>query len=194
MSRLNVQMKNIKHDLILEKASEMFETHGFNELKVSDLAHEVGVSVGTIYAYFDSKEGLFSACIEAQIEAAYELLQALFNEKIPFEALIERSLQIKFDSISKKRKTLESSAISNPFFFESQQIAHKEGLDKIHRLFVGAIDENKGVDVDSMQLVYVLNAIGNAYVLRWIEGEFDDLNAKAKEVSRLFISMLKGCQ
>lgn len=194
MSRLNVQMKSIKHDLILEKASEMFETHGFNELKVSDLAHEVGVSVGTIYAYFDSKEGLFSACIAAQIEEIYALFAKLFDEETSFEALIEKSVQIKFDAISKKRKTLETSAFNNPFFFESQQIAHKEGLDKIHRLFIDAIDENKGVDVDSMQLVYVLNAIGNAYVLRWIEGEFADLNSKAKEVTSLFINMLKGCQ
>ena len=187
-----MKMKSIKHDLILKKASEMFEVHGFNELKISDLAHEVGVSVGTIYAYFDSKEGLFGACIEAQIEAAYTQLLTLFDEKISFEALIERSLLIKFDSISKKRKTLETSAINNPFFFESQQMFHKEGLEKIHRLYIDAVDANKGVDVDSMQLIYILHSIGNAYVLRWLEGEFDDLNSKAKEASYLFISMMKG--
>ncbi len=192
MSRLNAQMKSIKHDLILEKASEMFEEHGFAELKVSDLAKELGVSVGTIYAYFDSKEGLFSACIAVQIEAVYDVFVALFKEDLPFETLIEKSLQVKFGSMSKKRKTLETGIINNPFFFESQQIAHKDGIDKIHRLFVDVIEKNKKVDIDSMQLVYVLNAIGNAYVLRWIEGEFDDLNAKAKEVGSLFISMLKG--
>ncbi|WP_345974873.1 helix-turn-helix domain-containing protein [Sulfurimonas sp. HSL3-7] len=192
MSRLNQELKNMKRTLILDKAEEMFEEHGFEELKVSDLAHEAGVSVGTIYAYFESKEGLFSACVGVQIEAVYEVFMRLFEEELPFEQLIERSQQIKFDMMSKKRKTLESGIINNPFFFESQQISHKEGIDRIHRLFVDTIDRHKKVDVDTLQLVYILNAIGNAYVLRWIEGEFDDLNAKTKEVSTLFISMLKG--
>lgn len=182
----------MKRTLILQKAEEMFEEHGFEELKVSDLAHEAGVSVGTIYAYFESKEGLFSACVGSHIEAVYEVFEQLFGEELPFEEVIERSLQIKFDMISKKRKTLESGVINNPFFFESQQISHKEGIDRIHRLFISTIDRHKKVDIDSLQLVYILNAIGNAYVLRWIEGEFDDLNAKAKEVTTLFISMIKG--
>ncbi|MCJ7764504.1 MAG: TetR/AcrR family transcriptional regulator [Thiovulaceae bacterium] len=193
MSRLNSKMKNIKHDLILDKASEMFEEQGFNELKISGLAHEVGVSVGTIYAYFDSKEGLFSACVAVQIEEAYELFVKLFKEDIEFGELLEKSVQIKFDAISKKRKTLETGAFSNPFFFESQQIAHKEGFDKIYKLHADLIDQYKEVDIDSMQLVYILNSIGNAYVLRWIEGELEELDTKAKEVSSLFMRILKGC-
>ncbi len=192
MSRLNSEIKNMKRTLILEKATEMFEEHGFEELKVSDLAHEAGVSVGTIYAYFGSKEGLYSACVGSHIEAVYEVFVNLFAEELPFEELIEKSQKIKFETISKKRKTLETGAINNPFFFESHQINHKEEMDRIHRLFVDVIDRHKKVDVDSLQLVYILNAIGNAYVLRWIEGEFDDLNAKTKEVSSLFISMIKG--
>ena len=193
MSRLNAKMKNLKHDLILEKASEMFEEHGFDELKISDLAAEAGVSVGTIYAYFDSKEGLFSACVAVQIEEAYELFVKLFQEDIEFGELLEKSVQIKFDAISKKRKTLETGAFNNPFFFESQQIAHKAGFDKIYKLHIDVIDRHKEVDIDSMQLVYILNSIGNAYVLRWIEGELEDLDAKAKEVSSLFMRILKGC-
>jgi AcrR family transcriptional regulator len=193
MARLNAKMKNLKHDLILETASEMFEEHGFAELKISDLASAAGVSVGTIYAYFDSKEGLFSACIAVQIEAAYGLFVKLFEEDIAFGEMLEKSVQIKFDAISKKRKTLETGAFNNPFFFESQQIAHKEGFDKIYKLHADLIDRHKEVDIDSMQLVYILNSIGNAYVLRWIEGELEDLDAKAKEVCSLFMRILKEC-
>ena len=36
MSRLNAEIKNMKRTLILEKASEMFDTHGFEELKISN--------------------------------------------------------------------------------------------------------------------------------------------------------------
>jgi AcrR family transcriptional regulator len=92
MSRLNAEIKNMKRTLILEKASEMFEIHGFEELKISALAKEVGVSVGTIYAYFDSKEGLYSAWVLTEIEAAYVLFLKLFEQDLTFEELLTQSL------------------------------------------------------------------------------------------------------
>ena len=193
MSRLNAEIKNMKRTLILEKASEMFEIHGFEELKISALAKEVGVSVGTIYAYFDSKEGLYSAWVLTEIEAAYEIFLKLFEQDLPFEELLTQSLQIKFGVMSQKKKSLESGVLNNPFFFESQQIEHKEAFDKLYGLYIEPIEKVKKVDVDAMQLVYILNSIGNAYVLRWIEGDLETLDDKASEVSKIFMNILKGC-
>ena len=193
MSRLNAEIKNMKRTLILEKASEMFEIHGFEELKISALAKEVGVSVGTIYAYFESKEGLYSAWVLTEIEAAYELFVKLFEQNLTFAELLTKSLEIKFGVISQKRKSLESGVLNNPFFFESQQLEHKEAFDKLYGLYIEPIERVKKVDIESMQLVYILNSIGNAYVLRWIEGDLDSLDGKAEEVSQLFMHILKGC-
>ena len=192
MSRLNAEIKNMKRTLILEKASEMFEIHGFEDLKISALAKEVGVSVGTIYAYFDSKEGLYSAWVLSEIEGAYELFVKLFEQDLTFEELLTQSLQIKFGVISQKRKSLESGVLNNPFFFESQQIEHKDAFDKLYGLYIEPIEKVKKVDVDTMQLIYILNSIGNAYVLRWIEGDLDSLEGKENEVCSIFMSILKG--
>ncbi|MDA3946551.1 MAG: TetR/AcrR family transcriptional regulator [Helicobacteraceae bacterium] len=192
MSRLNAKLKNMKRDLILEKASEMFEKHGFTELKVSELAQEAGVSVGTIYSYFDSKEGVYSACVSLDIERACVLFEKLFEQDIPFEKMLEETVKIKFEIITQKRKSLESGVLNNPFFFESQQIEHKEAFDKIYGFYIEPIDKIKSVDIDSWQLVYILNSIGNAYILRWIEGELDSLEGKEKEVCSIFMSILKG--
>lgn len=192
MSRLTAKMKNMKRDLILEKASDMFEKLGFAELKVSELAQEVGVSVGTIYSYFESKEGLYSACVAMDIEHACLLFEELFEQKLPFETMLEETVRIKFEIITQKRKSLESGVLNNPFFFESQQIEHKEAFDKIYGFYIEPIDKIKAVDIDSWQLVYILNSIGNAYVLRWIEGDLDSLEGKEKEVRAIFMSILKG--
>ena len=192
MSRLNTKIKNIKHDLILEKAAEMFETEGFDEMKISQLAKTVGVSVGTIYSYFDSKEGLYSAWVLKEIEMAYTMLQKLSEEELSSEAFIKHSIKIKFSMMAKKRNSLQSGILNNPFFFESQQILHKEALHKIYGLYIDIFDNIKEVDVESMQLVYILNALGNAYVMRWIEGEITDLEAKTDEVYTIFMKILKG--
>lgn len=192
MSRLNAEIKHMKRKLILEKAADMFETHGYEEMKVSTLAKEVGVSVGTIYAYFDSKEGLYSAWVLTEIEGAYALFVKLFEQDLSFEALLEASIKIKFDVISQKRKSLETGVLNNPFFFESQQIEHKEAFDKLYGLYIEPINKVKNVEIESMQLVYILNSIGNAYVLRWIEGDLETLDGKAAEVCSIFMSILKG--
>lgn len=192
MSRLNTEIKKMKRTLILEKASEMFEEFGFEELKISALAKEVGVSVGTIYAYFDSKEGLYSAWVLSEIEGAYELFLKLFEQELSFEELLLKSIQIKFGVMSQKRRSLESGVLNNPFFFESQQLEHKEAFDKLYGLYIEPIERVKKVEIESMQLVYILNSIGNAYVLRWIEGDLETLEDKAEEVSTIFLSILKG--
>jgi len=192
MSRLNTEMKNMKRTLILEKAAEMFEAEGFEEMKVSLLAKEVGVSVGTIYAYFDSKEGLYSAWVQREIEDAHQLFSILMKEELPFEEMLRRSIQIKFSVISQKRKSLKTGVLNNPFFFESHQVSHKEAFEKLYSLYLEPLDNYKRVPIDSMQLVYILNAIGNAYVLRWVEGDIASLEDKVDEVTTIFINILKG--
>jgi len=192
MSRLNSEIKHMKRTLILEKAGEMFEIHGYGEMKVSALAKEVGVSVGTIYTYFESKEGLYSAWVLTEIERAYKLFSELMGKELPFEEMLRQSIAIKFAVFVQKKKSLETGVLNNPFFFESQQIAHKEAFERLYSLYIEPIDRVKKVSIDSMQLVYVLNAIGNAYILRWIEGDIDDLEDKVNEVCDLFMSMLKG--
>lgn len=192
MSRLTTEIKTMKQNLVLEKAAQLFEIYGYEDLKISDLAKEVGVSVGTIYAYFDSKEGLYSAFVLSEIEKVYERLQALYETEISFEAFVEASIEIKFDVISQKRVSLQSGVFNNPFFFEAQQLEHQDAFKKLYKLYIDPIEKIKNVGIDSWQLVYILNAITNAYVLRWIEGEYSSFDGKAKEVTAMFMNILKG--
>jgi AcrR family transcriptional regulator len=44
---------------LLAAARRVFERQGFLEARVADIAEEAGVSQGTFYTYFDSKEAIF---------------------------------------------------------------------------------------------------------------------------------------
>jgi len=63
------------HQLI-DAALEVFSEHGFNAAKLDEIAHRAGVSKGTIYLYFASKEELFKAVVNdviaAQLRTAHE--------------------------------------------------------------------------------------------------------------------------
>ena len=57
---------------VLEASEDLFAAHGYNQVKMEDIAREAGVSLGTIYSYFGSKSGIMAALIEratARMEA-----------------------------------------------------------------------------------------------------------------------------
>ena len=51
---------------LLEAAKAVFERTGFLEARVSDIAKEAGMSHGSFYHYFDSKEQVFREVAEQQ--------------------------------------------------------------------------------------------------------------------------------
>ena len=63
---------------ILEAATDEFAAHGLAGARVDRLAARAGANKERIYAYFGSKEGLFDATVEANIE---QLIDA-----VPFTA------------------------------------------------------------------------------------------------------------
>jgi AcrR family transcriptional regulator len=54
-------------DEILDAAMQVFGEHGFARAKLSDVAERAGVSKGTVYLYFDSKESLFKEMVRARV-------------------------------------------------------------------------------------------------------------------------------
>lgn len=49
---------------ILDAAMKLFATRGFQKTRIVDVAHEAGVSHGTVGVYYPTKEALLRACIE----------------------------------------------------------------------------------------------------------------------------------
>ena len=52
-----------REEQIIAIAIKHFGTRKFAETKIIDIANEIGISKTLIFSYFDSKEGLFKACL-----------------------------------------------------------------------------------------------------------------------------------
>src|SRR5690242_714709 len=57
-------------DEILDAAFTVFGESGFARAKIEDVARLAGVSKGTVYCYFDSKEALFREMVRAKVVAS----------------------------------------------------------------------------------------------------------------------------
>ena len=61
-----------KRRQILAGAHAVFLAQGFDAASMNDIARSAGVSKGTLYVYFDNKEQLFEAIVEAECDAQAE--------------------------------------------------------------------------------------------------------------------------
>src|ERR1700755_3604602 len=66
-----------KRRQILDGARRLFMAQGFDHTSMGDIAREAGVSKGTLYVYFDSKERLFSELVAEEKAAHYPAIFSL---------------------------------------------------------------------------------------------------------------------
>lgn len=70
-------------DVILSATARVLVKHGYDRASTNKIAEAAGVSVGSLYQYFPSKEALVAAVIERHIGAMADMLQASFIRLAP---------------------------------------------------------------------------------------------------------------
>ena len=66
------QQKEAKRLALVDAALSVFSRVGFAAAKMDDVAEEAGVSKGTVYLYFDSKEQLFEGMVKSKMLPVFE--------------------------------------------------------------------------------------------------------------------------
>jgi len=79
-----------KRRQIMEGARAVFLAQGFDGASMGEIARQAGVSKGTLYVYFDSKEALFEAIAEEECQAQAERVFALDSNDHDVEAVLTR--------------------------------------------------------------------------------------------------------
>ncbi len=79
-TREKIAPESDKRSQILEGARQVFFAHGFNGASMSEIALAAGVSKGTLYVYFENKERLFAALVEAHSQRIGETTLKLDSE------------------------------------------------------------------------------------------------------------------
>lgn len=66
-----------KRERILRVAVEEFANNGFENTSIQQIAKKSGISVGSVYKYFENKETLFSMVVRGGLSSLEELLVSL---------------------------------------------------------------------------------------------------------------------
>lgn len=86
---------------IVDAALRLFVEHGFAATRLEDVARKAGVSKGTVYLYFDSKEALFEAVVREVVIPQVERSELLARAHQGSQAeLLERLVMNWWQSVS----------------------------------------------------------------------------------------------
>ena len=142
---------------ILEAALGQFVEKGYAATKLEDVARRAGVTKGTMYLYFESKDALFKAVVLANVVPALERAEHLIAEfQGSSRDLLVQYMRGWMDSVyhsalSGLPKLLMSEAANFP---EMARFYHTEVVDRGQRLLRGIVQrgiesgEFRGVDPD----------------------------------------------
>lgn len=75
----NPELEERRRGELLDAAALIFARDGFAETDVQDIADSVGVSKGTVYRYFESKDELFLATVDRGLQELCEVCDAVFE-------------------------------------------------------------------------------------------------------------------
>jgi AcrR family transcriptional regulator len=79
-----------KRRQIIDGACRIFLERGFDAASMGEIARQAGVSKGTLYVYFKSKEELFEAIVEEQCNAQAEQIFTFDSNERDVEAVLTR--------------------------------------------------------------------------------------------------------
>ena len=111
------KVQEIKRELILEEASSLFVKEGYENMKISELAKNTGVSVGAIYSMFGSKEGLYNQYIMGQIEYYIDIMEKELENCTDLLEMLKICTKIKFTAMIENKNALKENLISDPTFY-----------------------------------------------------------------------------
>jgi AcrR family transcriptional regulator len=164
------EAKKAKEQAILDMAEKMFLSIGYDKIKMSDLAKELGISNGLLYVYFKSKETLFMRLLCREYEKRLDYLTNMAT-RTSFES---------FDDIKQLFITeLETLVSTNPLYIglESMRPAILEKNTDLEMLFAmkkklfertlelsaiichnGIISERQVVDIFFMEAAIIIGS------------------------------------
>lgn len=73
--------KSERRQAIIDGAWRAFQDTRYDAIMVADIAADIGLAKGTVYSYFTTKEELFLAVLQQQLELWFDALDALLQQR-----------------------------------------------------------------------------------------------------------------
>jgi len=143
---LKERQRQEREQLSLSAAQELLLERGYHEMSIDEIAERVGISKGTVYLHFESKEDLVLALLHRGMqEFARALDVALSGPTTPREKL-RAVLELFYSGISSTHAQVASAAFQDPALLR-RMAEHRQRVSDVwdgpRKRIAAVIDEGK---------------------------------------------------
>lgn len=174
-NKISKKATRAKKRLYIKTSAKYFEDVGYENAKMSDLAKDLKISVGTLYKIFDSKENLYFEYILYQI-SLFEKILSSNQTKDPLENL-KLYLQYKYKYFITHQNSIELSLAHDPFFFHKLNMHKKHPMDAIFDFLAKQLKQIVQDDkLDYKHLAILFKKLSDGYAESYKMKNFDTTN------------------
>lgn len=164
-----------RREAILDAAQEIFESVGYVNASMAEIAAKAEFGVGTIYQFFQGKHELFSEVIARSIERYVSSINHIVSEKRPWKEQLEAYIRYNLTWIEQHPEF--HRLIYEIFYSQIPGMASRildqfrkirqENIRFIKEIFHRANEEDQRYDPDLMSLMILgmLHSIGDNWFL-----------------------------
>lgn len=188
-----------RKDQILDAATDVFAEKGFNDTRMDDIVQKSGLSKGTLYWYFKSKDEIILSIFERIFSREFqELEKRVESEGTATEHLLHYTDRVVEDvSRMLRLMPLAYEFMSWAFRRKFVQDAFKLYINKYMNILIPVIqqgiDTGEFRDIDSHSAAITLGAIFEGTILLWVyDNSLVDTKKHIREGIVLLLEGLKA--
>jgi AcrR family transcriptional regulator len=194
---LQEQTRAAYREAILDAAEQVFLKDGFQSAKMVDVAEATGVSVGTLYNYFDSKDAVFLALAERHRARYFGMIEEDFASTDPIDRIyefVERSVGFveqngALFSIYLRSTTpwLDGAVPTTPSMDPAED--HQRYIARMSKLFADGVRSGRlRDDIPVDELVWSLHSLLHAAIIAWVgTSNHKTLVSRGRSLVQLFL-------
>ena len=171
------ERKDAKKRHILNNAARVFAVKGYHNTNIRDILDEAGISTGSFYFYFNTKEELFEILYDEMIKTYVSVLQDAVdtmtddagNVEVSIAKAVTLSLQTFQENKELARIMLISSVGLNPTF-EKKRTADHQKISLVFEEIFQSLLQKKAIRVPNAKVAAILFT-GSIYTIitHWLQ-------------------------
>jgi AcrR family transcriptional regulator len=159
---------------ILTAAEEVFTEKGFDQARMGDIAEQTGLSKGTLYLYFKSKDDLIIAILDRLFQLEFRQMEKLIVADKSARQCVEEFADLATNDISAMLRLMPIAYEFLALAFRNKYVQHalKQYLNRYLDILIPIIQ--RGIDsgefraVDAREVALAAGAIFEGTILLWV--------------------------
>jgi len=170
-----------REQAIKTAALKLFSEKGFHSTSTRDICEEAGVSKGTLYWYWKSKEEIAFVLVSEMLGRFLTVIQGIRDEAAPVEEKLKRLsvaiAEVYYEETPYLRLLWKFRAdrhyIFSPGYTERVITYYVQMRKALEEIIAQGVQSGELRKVDPKQMAFMLLGITEGFELQWLENEED---------------------